>query len=316
MLPRRPGITNMQMVDLSKPGEKKKLIGAGVLGLVAILVLWWAFIGFDSGSPSPSTSSARPSPSPAQPRPASSPTGANGTASAEVNNLAAFTEINYAASSYSAPEAKRNIFAYYEPPVPAAPVASVPTPTPEPPPPILLASVSPTNVYARTGDFKLEVAGDKFSPAMRIYVDGREFPTTYQNPQQLSTTIAASLIANPGARQVVVRTPDNSLYSNPLTVNVAAAPTPNFTYIGIISPQNRVGDTALVQEKNNKNIISAYRGDVLGGRFRVTSISEKELVVTDTTLKIKHSIPMTEGDKASGPLSRPTPRVDAEDDEP
>jgi hypothetical protein len=305
----------MQLVDLSKPGEKKKLIWAAVLGLVAIVFLWWTLIGFGSGTPS--TSSARPSPTPAQQRPAPTPVGPNGTASAEVNGLAAFTEINYTASSYSAPEAKRNIFAYYEPPPPAAPAASVATPTPEPPPPVLLASVSPANVYARTGDFKLEVAGDKFSPAMRIYVDGREFPTTYQNPQQLSTTIAASLIANPGGRQVVVRTPDNSLYSNALTLNVAAPPTPNFTYIGIISPQNRVGDTALVQEKNNKNIVSAYRGDVLGGRFRVTSISEKELVVTDTTLKIKHTIPMTEGDKANGgPLSRPTPRVDAEDDEP
>ena len=40
----------MSLVDLSKPGEKKKLIWAGVLGLVAIIVLWWTFIGFDSGS--------------------------------------------------------------------------------------------------------------------------------------------------------------------------------------------------------------------------------------------------------------------------
>ena len=39
---------------------------------------------------------------------------------------------------------------------------------------------------------------------------------------------------------IVVRTPDNSLYSNPLTINVAAPPTPNYSYIGIISPQNRV----------------------------------------------------------------------------
>jgi hypothetical protein len=37
----------------------------------------------------------------------------------------------------------------------------------------------------------------------------------------------------------------------------------------------------------------------------------------DTTLKIKHTIAMTEGEKGYGsPLSRPTPRVDAEDDEP
>ena len=176
--------------------------------------------------------------------------------------------------------------------------------------------MSPSNVYARTADFKLEAAGDKFTPEMKIFVDGREMPTTYRGPQQLSTTISASFIAAPGARQIVVRTPDNRLYSNQLAINVAAPPTPNYTYIGIISPQNRVTDTALVQDRNNKSMLSVLRGDVIGGRFRVTSISEKELVVVDTSLKIKHVLPMTEGDKGSGPLSRPTPRVDSEDDEP
>jgi hypothetical protein len=151
---------------------------------------------------------------------------------------------------------------------------------------------------------------------MRIFIDGRELPTAYKGPQQLSTTISASFIAAPGARQVVVRTPDNRLYSNQLAINVAAPPTPNYTYIGIISPQDRLTDTALLQDRANKNIVSAYRGDVIGGRFRVTSISEKELVVVDTSLKIKHILPMTEGDKAGGPLTRPTPRVDSEDDEP
>jgi hypothetical protein len=102
-----------------------------------------------------------------------------------------------------------------------------------------------------------------------------------------------------------------------MTINVAAPPTPNYTYVGIISPQNRVTDTALVQDRNTRQIVSAYRGDVIGGRFRVTSISEKELVLMDTSLKIKHILPMTEGDKtAGGPMSRPTPRVDSEDDEP
>jgi hypothetical protein len=101
-----------------------------------------------------------------------------------------------------------------------------------------------------------------------------------------------------------------------VTLNVAAPPTPNYAYVGIISPQNRVSDTALVQDRNNKNIITVYRGDVLSGRFRVTSISEKELVVTDTTLKIKHTLAMSESDKAGGPLARPTPRADVEDDEP
>lgn len=303
----------MALVDLTKPGEKKKLIFAGALGLGAILVLYWALIGFDSRPPTRTTTTTT------QQRPATTAQrqAAAAPASAEVLNAARMAPIEYIPSSYNAPEAKRNIFAYYEPPVVKQPdVATTPTPTPEPPPPVLLASVSPSNVFARTGDFKLEAAGDKFTPEMRIFVDGRELPTTYKGPQQLSTTISSSLIATPGARQIVVRTPDNHLYSNQLAINVGAPPTPNYTYIGIISPQDRVTDTALLQDRGNKNIVSAYRGDVIGGRFRVTSISEKELVVVDTSLKIKHVLPMTEGDKSAGPLSRPTPRVDSEDDEP
>ena len=205
--------------------------------------------------------------------------------------------MQYKPASYNAPEARRNIFAYYEPP-PKPVVTPTPAPTPPPPPPpVLLASVSPSNVYARTADFKLEVAGDKFTPAMRIFVDGRELPTSYKNPQQVSATVPASFIAAPGARNVVVRTPDNSLFSNAATINVAAPPTPNYSYIGIIGPENRVADVALVQDKNNKNMLNVNKGDVLSGRFRVTSISEKELVLTDTTLKIKHTIAMSEGEK-------------------
>ena len=304
----------MPLVDLSKPGEKKKLIFAAVLGLGAILVLYWVLIGFDSKPPAQTRTT--PTPTPQRSTTTAQRPAAAVPVSQEVLDASRLAPIDYVPSAYSAPEAKRNIFAYYEAQVKIVAAPSTPTPTPTPPPPILLASVSPSNVYARTADFKLEAAGDKFTPAMRIFVDGREMPTTYKSPQQLSTTIAAAMIGAPGARQVVVRTPDNRLYSNELAINVAAPPTPNYSYIGIISPQNRVTDTALVQDRNNKNIVSVYRGDVLGGRFRVTSISEKELVVVDTSLRIKHVLPMSEGDKGSGPLSRPTPRVDAEDDEP
>jgi hypothetical protein len=305
----------MALVDLSKPGEKKKLIFAAVLGLGAILMLYWVLIGFDS-RPQPARTTATPTPQRPTTTAQRNTPAAPAPVSPEVLDAAKFAPIDYEPSSYSAPEAKRNIFAFYEPPAKPVVAPATPTPTPEPPPPVLLASVSPSNVYARTADFKLEAAGDKFTPQMRIFVDGRELPTTYKSPQQLSTTIPASLITAPGARQVAIRTPDNRLYSNQLTINVAAPPTPNYSYVGIISPQNRVTDTALVQDRSTRNILSAYRGDVIGGRFRVTSISEKELVLVDTSLKIKHILPMTEGDKAAGPMSRPTPRVDAEDDEP
>lgn len=304
----------MQRVDLSKPGEKKKLIAAAGLGLGAIIVLYWVLIGFGSSPPATVRPAATPTPQRTTPQVAQQP---GGTVTPEVKSVEVFTEVRWETPSYEAPEARRNIFAYYEKPVVPVAAPSAPPATPEPTPPVLLAGVSPSNVYARTSDFKLEVTGDKFTSAMRIFVDGRELATSFKNPQQMSATVPASFITNPGAKSVMVRTPDNSLFSNQASLNVAPPPTPNYTYIGIISPENRVADVAVVQDRSTRNVINVYKGDVLSGRFRVTSISDKELVLTDTTLKIKHSIPMSEGDKtAGGPLSRPTPRVDAEDDEP
>ena len=304
----------MQLVDLSKPGEKKKLIWAGVLGLAAIITLWWVFIGFDSG---PSTTAKKPTPTPAPQSVTQNQPRSNGTTpSQEIQNFQAYTELIYQPASYNPPDARRNIFAYYEPPKVEPKPSVVPTPSPTPPPGVLLASVNPSNVYARTADFKLEVAGDKFTPEMRIYIDGRELATSFKNPQQLSATVSASFITAPGARNIMVRTADNRLFSNAMTVNVADPPKPNYTYVGIISPTNRLGDVALVQDKSSRNILSVYKGDVIGGRFRVTSISDKELVLTDTALKIKHPLAMSEGEKGPGLLARPTPKVDSEDDEP
>lgn len=306
----------MQAVDLSKPGERKKLIWAAILGAAALIVLWWVLFGF-GGSPTRTTPRASASPTPARNTQPGTQQAAQ-TVSPNVADLALFAPIKYVPSSYSAPEATRNIFAYYVPPKPPPTVVQEPTPIPKPPAPVLLASLSPSNVYARSADFKLEASGDKFTPSTKIYFDGRELQTTYVSPQQLSANVAAALIAAPGTRNIIVRNADNSLYSDPANLNVAAPPTPNYLYVGIISPQNRAEDVAIVQDKSDKNkIMNVHRGDLLSGRFRVTSISDKELVMTDTSLRITHKIAMSEAEKSFGnPLTRPTPRVESEDDEP
>lgn len=219
-------------------------------------------------------------------------------------------------STQLAAEPKRNIFSYYEPPPPPVKGAVTPTPTPTPTPPVLLASVSPATVYARTDDFTLEVTGDKFTPELRVVMDGRELPTRYSGPQQASANVPASMIASPGARQVTLRSPDGKLYSNPTMVTVTPPPLPNYTYVGIIGTRRHL-DTAIVQDKSSKEILNIQRGDVLGGRFRITSISDSELVMIDTNLKIKHTLPFTtDNEKGFNPVQRPTPKVDSEDDEP
>ena len=306
--------SSMELVDFNKPGEKKKLIWAGVLGLVAILFLWWTFIGFGSGTPTAS----RPTPQTSKTTGAKAP-GSTRTPEpvndAQVIDIASLGPLPGVGAPPSVPEPRRNIFAFIEKPVVAEPVSAPPS-TPTPTPPLLLASISPSNVYAKTSDFTLELSGDKFTPEMRVFLDGRELPTKYKGPQQMSATVAAQNIANPGSQQIMVKTPDGRIFSNNLGLSVAPPPVPNFSYVGIYETQSRVG-TALLQDKGNRDILSVQRGDLLSGRFRVTSISEKEIVFMDANLKIKHTLQMTEGERLPGaPIGRPTPRVDAEDDEP
>ncbi|HYE64950.1 MAG TPA: IPT/TIG domain-containing protein, partial [Pyrinomonadaceae bacterium] len=221
---------------------------------------------------------------------------ANNPKPEEVRNdpLSPLLPVAYSQTSPSIPEAQRNIFAYYTPPPKPSPTPNmeVPSPSPTPPPPLLLAGVSPANVYARTGDFTLEVSGDKFTPSTRIVINNSDLPTRFISAQQLSANVPAAMIAAEGPRQVFVRTPDGTLYSNTVNLNVMAPPVPNFIYVGILGGQ-RFNDTAILKDKNSRELLNVQRGDVVGGRYRVNSISEREVNLIDTSLQVKHTLPFT-----------------------
>jgi hypothetical protein len=219
-----------------------------------------------------------------------------------------------------APDAARNIFAYYVKPTPTPGSAiprATPTPTPTPPPPLTLGSLQPANVYARTADFTLEVTGDKFTPQTRVYVEGQELPTAFKSAQQLSAKIPAALIQSPGARAVLVRTPDNSLYSNGASINVMPAPTPQYTFIGVIGTKHYSDDKAILKPTAGSDLLTIKRGDIIGGRFKVTSISDRAVEFVDTQLNIKHSISYSDTKGATGGVAPRFPQPPADsDDEP
>jgi hypothetical protein len=298
--------------------ERKKMIAAAALGLVALVTLWYAFFSSPSKSTTATPANTANANRPLAPRSVSGDGTAPTIRPASLREEAPLTvpaPIPLGdAPPPAVPEASRNIFAYYvPPPPPVRPSPQAPTPTPAPPPPLTITSVSPTNVYARTSDFKLDVTGDKFTPQTRIYIDGRELETRYLGAQQLSATVPAAAIAYEGARQVTVRTPDGSLYSNTVPISVAAPPTPNYTYVGLVGGP-RYNDTAILKDKNSKNLVNIQRGDTVAGRFRVTSISQREVVLMDSSLRIKHTLPLTtEGQTPGGPQRVPQPVTNDEE---
>jgi hypothetical protein len=291
----------MQLFDPNNPNEKKKMIAAGALGLVAVVVLGYVFFGGSSKKPTTNNPIARATPTPNKI-----------SKEPETPTDDVYQKVVYNGAVVAGSEADRNIFSYYEPPPPPVKVPYMPTPSPTPTPPIMVTSLTPSNVYARTpADFSLQVMGDKFTPALHVTIDGRNLPTRFINAQQLQTTVPLTLIANPGVRQVLVRSNDGSLYSNTINLNVTPAPAPNYTYIGIIGKPH-FNDIAVLQDKGSKDLVKVQRGDVVANRYRVTSISEKEIILIDTTLKIPYKIGFTV-DSATNPQFRPPVRTSDEE---
>ena len=307
----------MALFDGKTPAERNKTIAAVVLGVIALVFMARMLFGGDTKK---STGGARTSPTPRST--ASQTSGFN--ADKPNMELVPPTPINYNPLSPGGAEAGRNIFAYYVKPVaPAKPsvAPSIAPATPTPTPPLLLGSLSTQNVYARTGDFALQVSGDKFTPGVRVYIDGQELPTQFTSAQQISTTVPASAIAAPGGRQVQVRTPDNQLYSNTATLNVMQPPVPTMTFVGYIGRPGNKSDTAVLKNQKNE-LVSVKIDDLVDTRFRVTNISERSVELTDKDLKIKHTLPYVEGRAGANPPSsrlnqppQPPPKSDEEGDE-
>lgn len=299
----------MALFEGKTPAERNKMIAAVVLPLIALIFV--VRMLFSSGPSSPTRSATNSNANGRRNAQRAQPANANArNANSQADGLApeddtaSYTPIRCCPPPSGDASVGRNIFGFYEKPIklPTPTETVIPTPTAIPPPPIPLASISPQSVFAKTGNFTLQLSGDKFGPADRVYIEGQELPTQYRSMQQLTATVPASLITSQGPRSVEVHTPDGKLYSNKLTLTVMQPPAPTYTYVGFLKRTR--ANTAVLKDSRGE-LYSVREGDIVEGRFRVAEISERGVEVIDKDLNIKHTMPYISS--GAGPGRGPGP---------
>ncbi|MGI8811829.1 MAG: hypothetical protein ACR2IH_04790 [Pyrinomonadaceae bacterium] len=285
----------MNVFEGKSPTEKKKIIAAGALGLVALVSLYVAFGSSLIGGTTRVVVTASPTP---RTTPLPNRNSDDLVMPSQKEQLFGWetTAVVYNPESYKAPDAGRNIFAFYEPgppcrdcPTPIPPPIPIKTPVPTPTP-WFTAAVNPQSVYAGSKGFRMEVTGGEFPSDARIYFSQSELPTTFVSPQRLVADIPANFIAAEGPRQIIVQTPDGKKYSQQVMLNVQAPPKPTFQYIGMIARKRYNNDTAYFQEPGSQTPISARLNDIVGGRFRLVSVSADETILEDVNLGFRHRL--------------------------
>jgi len=298
----------MVAVTTNSKSDRNKLIAAILLGVLALLSLWFAFGGSVTGSKGP-TASATPT---ARSNSTSRASSDSNSINQEAQNFTYETSpIEYSPRFLAAPDPGRNIFAFYEPPPPTpySPTPFVekppPTPVPTPTPPFTLAFVSPQTVYAGSKSFRLEVTGDKFTPDSRVYLNGVELPTTFISAQRVAANVPQNFVAAAGNAQVIVRTPDGTKYSLPTMLMIQPPPKPQVTYIGLIARKMGNNDTAYLEEPGKSLPTPARLNDIIAGRFKLISISPEKVVFEDINLGFRHTVELSRPAPGTAPAGQP-----------
>lgn len=294
----------MKFFEGKSPAERNKIIIALVLGTLAFLAIAnLIFAPFSSRktsvtvktSPTATATVSNKSDTVVTPLPPQQ----------QIDNEYASIPVVYPLVSVDAPAPGRNIFAFYEPPIPTPPSPTptptpyIPTPspvTPPPPAPQKITFITPQNVYSGASGFRLEVNGDGFTPETRILFNNQEIPTNFINSQKVTAEIPSNYISGEGGRQISTRTPDGKLYSYPVFLNVQAAPRPQFQYVGIVAPKLGNNLTAYIQEGSNPPVAKRL-GDKIGscgsppvGCFSIVSIARERIIVQDLGLGFRYTV--------------------------
>ncbi|MEP6900908.1 MAG: hypothetical protein ABJA66_04110 [Actinomycetota bacterium] len=291
----------MKIFEGKSPAERNKIIAAIVIGVLAVLAIGNLVFAPFSGK---KTINVKLSPSPTATTSTKGDTVVTSMPKQDEMDQAYLATPVLMQSPPSASDAGRNIFAFYEPPVPTpfSPTPFVfkntptpPTPTPTPVPPVTISYISKQSAYAGEKGFKLEIGGDKFTPETFIFFGGNQLPTNYISPQQMTADIPSNFIAGAGQPLIEVRSADGKLFSNKINFSIQAPPVPQFQYIGIVSRKRGNNDTAYIQEQGKTVPTGVRLNDIINGRFRLVSISPAKLLVQDINLGFTHPIELVKG---------------------
>jgi hypothetical protein len=274
--------TPEQRQQNNKETRNRLVLGAAIL-VLGVVVYYQFFSGGDAPKPVASAN-AKPNPSPTPQRQTS---GTPVPIISEPLDLALMQP-----GSQSGGGTGRNIFIYPTPtPVPPPP-PSTPAPTPTPWP-IPAVSLNPGGVIARTAGFTLTVFGEKMPQDAQGLVDGRVYPTTFVNATQVKINVPAEAIRMPGSLNVTVRSQSNAaLFSNPIPLTVGAPQEPPYKYIGLITLKN-VPKAVLVSQGNDEDVYNVKKGDMIGGKWKITNITPQKVEIEDTSIKVSHVINFT-----------------------
>ena len=270
-----------------KNKETRNRMMLGALLLLLLVVIYYQF--FSSGdtqktSSAPPSANAKATPTPTPQRQTS------GTPAPIISEPLDIASIGV--GSHSSGGTGRNIFIYPTPTPPPPPPSPTPLVTPTPWP-IPASSLNPGGVIARTAGFTLTVFGQKMPQDAQGLVNGSAYPTTFVSDTQVRINVPAEAIRMPGVLNVTVRSQsDAALFSNPIPLNVAAAPEPPYKYVGLITLKN-VPTAVLVSQGNDDDVYNKRKGDVIGGKWKILNITPQKVEIEDTSIKVSHVINFT-----------------------
>lgn len=271
----------------AEPDVQKKLKVLGVLcGVVALILAYQYFI---ASAPPPITEKANPTAKTNKPirvrwdQVLTEQNSKDKNAKA-ANYVPVSLDVDALANKLnSGSEVGRNLFDY-PPPPPPEPVK------PPPPPTIVLNSVSPTSVYARTKPFEVVVRGSNFSLDMRLYLNGNPnfAQTILVSNSEIKALVPQSAFERPGRLRFELKVPGQELsfFSKPLEITVLEPEDPNrlFKIIGHFTDPKGNPATVLAKNggnQNNPETTIAKVDDTIFSKWKVIAINKGTMELED-----------------------------------